>query len=466
MKTRKRRIERFCFFDHTHIARHLEKMAAKGWMLDKVTGFGWEYRAAEPKQLRFAVSYYPKASAFDPEPTEGERQFQDFCAHTGWQLACSSAQLQIFYNEDPDPTPIQTEPALELVAIHETAKKNLLPSHGILLGLLAMQLWLYGDGLRRDPIGQLSNGTQMLTLICFVLLGLESLTEIVHYFRWYGKAKKAVAQGILPPTMNTSRTQWLLTAAVWILAIFMVGKLADWIVNGDRTYRFIGLTMVVWFVLQFLLIRSIMGYLKKKKAPRGLNRTVTILGGGLLSLAMMSAIIFTTLKLSQEGMFAEKTEETYEYHGMTWVVDRDEIPLRLEDLLEEVPDVYSTRRSGGESFLLGHWQMTQRVRFDAESYKKQPDLRYNVTEVKLPALYDFCENWILRDMEEDYVFDRVYEPVDPAPWGALRAYQLRNAEYGLEDRYLLCYESTIVELWRLDWTPTAAQMATVGEKLG
>ena len=97
MKNKKRRVELLSFYDHVGISRHLEKMAAKGWMLEKITNLGWVYHRIEPKQLHFTVSYYSKASEFDPEPTEDQKTFYDFCAHTGWQFACASAQLQIFY---------------------------------------------------------------------------------------------------------------------------------------------------------------------------------------------------------------------------------------------------------------------------------------------------------------------------------------------------------------------------------
>ncbi len=99
MNDTKRRIEIFSFFNQNGIRDHLEKMAQKGWMIEKLTNFGWIYRPIEPKKIRFAVSYYPKASEFDPEPSEEQKTFHDFCAHTGWELACASAQLQIFYNE-------------------------------------------------------------------------------------------------------------------------------------------------------------------------------------------------------------------------------------------------------------------------------------------------------------------------------------------------------------------------------
>ena len=41
MKDTKRRIETFSFFDHTGIARHLAKMAGKGWLLEKISNLGW-----------------------------------------------------------------------------------------------------------------------------------------------------------------------------------------------------------------------------------------------------------------------------------------------------------------------------------------------------------------------------------------------------------------------------------------
>ena len=75
MKNRKRRVELLSFYDHVGISRHLEKMAAKGWMLEKITNLGWVYRRIEPKQLHFTVSYYSKASEFDPEPTGIRKHF-------------------------------------------------------------------------------------------------------------------------------------------------------------------------------------------------------------------------------------------------------------------------------------------------------------------------------------------------------------------------------------------------------
>ena len=70
MRDKKRRIQTFSFFNHTAISEHLEKMAQKGWMIERLTSFGWIYRRIKPQKIHFTVSYYPKASEFDPYPSQ------------------------------------------------------------------------------------------------------------------------------------------------------------------------------------------------------------------------------------------------------------------------------------------------------------------------------------------------------------------------------------------------------------
>ena len=70
MKTKTRRMEYFSFYNHTGIENHLAEMAQKGWMVESISNFYWTYRKIEPKNIHFSVSYYPRASDFDPGPTE------------------------------------------------------------------------------------------------------------------------------------------------------------------------------------------------------------------------------------------------------------------------------------------------------------------------------------------------------------------------------------------------------------
>ena len=99
MRNTKRELPLFSMYDHTGMERHLEEMAVQGWMLEKTTGFGWVYRRCEARRVRYAVTYFPKASAYEPGPSEDKQIFQDYCAQAGWELVSDAAQMQIFRTE-------------------------------------------------------------------------------------------------------------------------------------------------------------------------------------------------------------------------------------------------------------------------------------------------------------------------------------------------------------------------------
>ena len=74
----------YSFLDRKRVTDHLADMAARGWMLDRLGTWSWHYRRTEPKQLRFAVTFFAGAGRFSPAPAAGLDTFQDYCAQAGW----------------------------------------------------------------------------------------------------------------------------------------------------------------------------------------------------------------------------------------------------------------------------------------------------------------------------------------------------------------------------------------------
>ena len=462
MRNTKRRIEPLSFFDHTGISGHLEKMAEKGWMIEKIVNTGWVYRRIEPKKVRFAVSYYPKASEFDPEPSEEQKMFHEFCAHTGWQLACTSAQMQIFYNENENPIPIETEPELEVEAIHASAKKSFIPSYILLfvIGLMNGAMWI--SNLQRDPIELLSNTTKLFTGAIWIILLLLCIVELIAYFRWHSKAKEAAEHGEFLKVPSTSKFQKF---ALIVAAIGFICWLFDFIVAGDSMKRTVAILMCIYMPALFIIVNAMKEFLKRKKVSRGVNRTLTIITSFAVSFGLMGLITFGTLSASNHGLFRDKNEETYEHRGMTFVVHKDEIPLEVEDLLEIDYDGYIKERRGNESLILGQYVMRQSARFDTEHYSQIPQMEYTMTFVKTPAIYEMCRERLLYEREELWgIGKQDYRAEDADAWGANEAYRLYDPVYGAENWYLLCYDDVIVEI-NFDWEPTAEQMKIAGEKL-
>ena len=467
MRNTKRRIEPLSFFDHTGISKHLEKMAAKGWMIEKIINTGWVYRRIEPKTIHFAVSYYPKASEYDPEPSEEQKMFHDFCAHTGWHLACTSAQMQIFYNELENPIPIETEPELELQAIHASAKKSFIPSYIVLLIVSLMNGALWISNLLGDPIDLLSTPTKLLTGFMFLVLLLLCSVELICYFKWHAKAKIAAEHGEFLQATSTKKVQQI---SLFISLIAVILWAFNYIVCGDTMQRWIAIIMGFYMPALFIIVNATKDFLKRKKASRGVNRTLTIATSFISAFAMMGLITFGILYASNHGMFADKNEETYEHNGMTWVIHQDELPLVVEDLIDIDYSGYIKERRGNMSILLGQLVMRQHPRFDTENYLDIPTLEYTMTLVNVPALYDMCKNQLIdKEDETDNKnipegFKRVYLEQDPIPWKANEVYQLAYQDSGTLNSYLLCYDDRIIEI-RFDWEPTAEQMEIVAKKL-
>lgn len=455
MKTRKRRLEYYSFYNHTGIEQHLKEMAQKGWMLESISNLYWIYRKIEPKDIHFCVTYYPRASDFDPEPSEDQQTFHDFCAHTGWKLACTWHQMQVFYNEKESPIPLDTDPIMEVDTLHRACKKNFLPSYYL---LLALGLLMGGYFLARiyfDPIGLLSSSSQMLSGFAYLCLLIISLAELCTYFSWHRKAKKAAQDGIFVDTPSTKLIQQtvvivlMFAAAIWLLNLFTL---------SNRMLAWIAVAMLLSMFLIIFAVNWIKHGLRKLKASRGLNRTLTLAACFLLPTILMGGITYATLS----GIFSNVNQ--------TVPFDDSVIPLSITDFYEVDEQKYIEQNRNNETFALGQRVVHMFGDWNAEDFHELPDLQYTITTVKSPIIYEWVKDQMYWDMDESDDKDipvghrLVLKEQDPAPWGANEVYRLYQEEGWYMNWYLLCYDDWIIDI-RFDWEPTVDDMAIVKQKL-
>lgn len=469
MRNRKRRIEFFSLYNHTSIAAHLEKMAQKGWLLEEIRNTTWIYRRIEPKKLHFAVSYYPKASEYDPEPAPEQQDFWDFCAHTGWVLACTSAQMQIFYNEQENPVPIDTDPELEVETIHATVWKSYFPAQIVLLVMGLIILYIHLLMLVGNTIAYLSSPAQLFGNLCWVIVIFMTAMELIVYGRWHKKAEEAAENGIFLDSVNTTPVQIACLAVVGVAAVYLV---LSYILPGDTMMLFLLAAMSVYLFLLFPLVQGVTRLLKRRKASRNANRIVTSLVSFSMSSLMCLTVILGTWELHDKGYFDKEEVETYEYLGMTWELRKDEIPLKLEDFMEVDSEIYTYARRGDTSLLVSDETMTQQPRFDVENHTDLPELTYRVVKVHLPFLYNRCRWQMEKDLTQAAMLEIPYEyrdkleAVDATPWGAEEAYYVVNDSNSWEsNRFYLCYEDRFVDI-TFDWTVTEEQKKIVADLFG
>lgn len=456
MKNRMLRFETCSFYDSTGMERHLEHMAARGWMIEQISAFGWRYRRIPPTQIHFAVAYYPPASDFDPEPTEGQRTLQDFCVRTGWQLACTQAQIQIYYNEDADPLPLETDPVVKVTTLHREAKKSYLPAFYLLLAVALLQCAMFFTGLKNDPIRVLASPSAPCTGAAWILLLLLCVTEIGGYYRWRRRAVKAAAQGLFTEVKGHSWRQRVLFLAIlpgflyWLVTVLATGPAAIRLITVVTFLSILALYGIALLVREFL---------KRRKAPRTVNQTVTLLSIVFLSFFLTGAVLFAAIRSAGRGR-AEAGQQTYEYGGITWTVYEDELPLTLKDLMEIQTDsgLYTRQYSGNESLLLGQYDMQHQPRVDTDNYSELPGIDYTVTVIKVPALYALCRNSLLRESRRFMT----WQPCEASPWSAQEAYRMETRDGEAVNRYLLCYSDRIIDI-DFSWEPSPKQMRIVGQ---
>ena len=450
MKVKKRRMEFISFYNHTDLEKHFTKMAKKGWMIEKLSNYYWTYRRIEPKEIRFSVTYYPRASEFDPEPSESEQTFHDFCAHTGWKLAATWHQMQIFYNERENPIPLETDPVLEVKTLHSACKKNFLPSYFLLLAMGLILGFSFPGRVFTDPIGLLSSASNLFTGFCFVCMAVIAAVELGAYYSWYFKAKKAARDGLFVDTPSTSRFQ------LTILSLVLIGFLL-WLINlaflGDPLYVWVAILVFAYTVALHIIVNCIREGLKKAKASRGTNKVLTFLACFALCFLMSGLVTSLTLFANSAGFLEAKQKEPV-------------VPLSLEDLIPVPKEAYVTQNRTDKTFLISQQVIWQFPHFETPETSGMCDLGYTVTIVNAPLLYNWCKDQLLHKTTrgENGLYIIEYLPVEAEPWEALEAYRQLD-EFGAEkNSFLLCYPDRFL-LIHLDWDPTEEQMAIVGQKM-
>lgn len=148
---RKRKYTFYAFQENetAAFAEYLEGMAANGWMLKTVMRNTVQcFERHEPRRLKFSVAVLPDSSEFESRDREEAVTFRAYCEEAGWKLLYGGTLWQIFYSEEEDPIPIETDPRVQL-----EVQKDLMLSKGRWMPcLLLTGFFLFGICLIVTPV--------------------------------------------------------------------------------------------------------------------------------------------------------------------------------------------------------------------------------------------------------------------------------------------------------------------------
>ena len=247
---RKYRLELFAFYDHTGIARHLEQMASNGWLLEEMSPYYWTYRRIEPQNIKFSVTYYPQSSVLRGL-SEQELVLQDYCEAAGWTLVTRWSQMQVYCTDVPNPVPLETDAALQIKNINETAWRSHLRGYWATFGAMFF-LGLFVMMLATEGVVPVSVWALPLAVIAWCAV------ELAAYYIWYEKAERmAREEGVLLPTKSRRLLHGM------ILTVFLAVDLYSFVTDPTSSYHTITL-MAVGVIAGFGLCRYI---LKRLRVP-------------------------------------------------------------------------------------------------------------------------------------------------------------------------------------------------------
>ncbi len=259
-----KRYEFYSLFDYTAIEEHLEEMAEKGWLLEKIGPFFWTFRAIPPQKLRFHAAYFPHASRFDPGPSTRLAEFTDLADHTGWQRCAELEFMQIFYTADMSAAPMETDPALRVRSVLTACARSILP-----FGLCM----IIGCGVMLTMLETLSGLTALFAGAVSGLCILYYAIELCAFALWIWRATRASDAGEMA---DSPRHSGVLRALQWtafvLMAAFALGSAA----LGAGNARFAGLlpiTAAAALVMGAEHIRESLrrrGTLRSRTAPSSL----------------------------------------------------------------------------------------------------------------------------------------------------------------------------------------------------
>ena len=466
MKNTKKQWRIFSFYAYSDMEARFEKMAAEGWMLTKITNQFFYYEKAEPAKVKFTVTYFAKASDFDPEITEEQKDFNDFCAAAGWEYVSGVAQMQVYCNRNENPVPIETDPVVQVNAIHRAMKKNFIPSYILILVLSIFVIASQIGRIRINPVSALADNSTLFASVMYAFMAVTAVTDPYRYLVWYKKARKRAEDGVWCTSAKSSHPlQFVVLALVLTVAVI-------YFTSEFTHFRPVFLITIfaimgsVSFVTLF-----IKEFLKKLKVSRYANMILTFTVPVVYAFVAMGFLVGYILK-NDVPITTDESQPvgTYTYMTMEWDLYRDRLPLYVEDLLTPQQinyTEYSCRMQTDESVFLAIYNDRHHTRADYSG--DAPEISYEIIKVKSDALYDMCFDYKYSDMHLPYGknVERSLQPqlveIDTAPWQAEKAYRtVYDGE--MLNRWLICYKNMLVELV-MSFELTDAQMTTVSHKL-
>lgn len=415
-------------YDYSLIEERLVKLSSQGWHLEKIGSLAWKFRRGEPKQVRYAVTYAPSASAFNSRPTEAEEDLTDLCAQAGWVRVANMAQLHVYRNDDPNAVALETDENERLNTIRRSMKKHFFPTELLMIGIFLMQFFMHYYTMTRSPARTLSSPMMVSTLVMCLFVAAIHVGIALNGLVWLRRAQSSVDNGEgIPVNRFYRRFRWV----IWV---FLIGYLLCLLWT-------VGLGFLSWVLATsaavLLVTAGGISLCKRLNAPKWVNMVVP---AGLC--AVVIAVLIPLLIFSMDSNMNEDLPPA------------EHLPLTLTQLTGEM-DTERYILEESSSFLCSYGRYWDTGAEDVR-------LNYTIVDVKSSLFYDM----ILNEQEQQFMQSSMYSylPIDGELRTQFDAEYVRHSLNNTGNRWLICWDSRIVYL-KASWELSEAQLATIADTL-
>ncbi|WP_406243214.1 DUF2812 domain-containing protein [Tissierella carlieri] len=303
-KNTKRELFLFAASDINAIEKHFEKMARKGWMLDKIGEYIVRYKKIEPQELKFSVDLFPKLSVFDYPDKDEVVEYRNLCIDAGWNFITASNKIQVFYSDRKDNLlPIQTDDRIKQTILNKSILFEII-IFAICLPIFILSLGKLSSLDYRIFNSNISMAIAMIGPIFIVPLVVYIFSDII----WILKAKAAVKREEPLPQASYKqlrvRKSLLFYPALILSLSIIIGLILD-LLNGNV----IGLLSILPTTIGLTV-----GYLfKKNKNKKKRSKEKNI---GLFAFAIIVVLIIVNIVMPKLYNINESEELQKGYKGL------------------------------------------------------------------------------------------------------------------------------------------------------
>lgn len=242
--------------NYPSVERHLEDMAARGWLLDRII---WShifiYKKIEPRQLDFSIYPYKNETFFNKMSKEELEELKNKNKSLGWTYSARANYFQVYFKEKGLEAEDMIADEKREMDILENIAETLKASSYLSFVTFLILFWLV---LRGDLSGFefLKSGLSQFFILALPFFVLATIIDLVAMNKFLKKNKENIDDGRSIEYKNSKYTLNKISFILAYLLVFIaVGDFAYTIISSQSSYLLISILPLVLGLLVGLGLR-------------------------------------------------------------------------------------------------------------------------------------------------------------------------------------------------------------------